>query len=633
MLYLVVRFVTKVSSLIAKVTTIIKDFFNFAYTKTPLGSFFKNIPKSFSGIIAGAKRLGSKALKPIEAIRDALFGFVGILTGQTEFKMPTISGVLDFFDSLKKKVGDARNILGDFFGSLFSSLIGSEKTGKIAKLLGDAFGAIGNVLSPLKNAFGGVGEAVVAFYNKLKGAASIGDAFKKIVESVKERLSGIGKVVTDFLSSSGLDKAVNAVQDFVGKVLTYISGLDPAKVMLAAFTLALIRAIMNIGDAASSANNMFFAFSKFPDALNNTLAAMKKAIMGSTVVQFSIAISSIAGSLALLSKMDQKDLRESAKTLIMVAGAIGIIVGALMLLQKFTGGTALLTTASGFAGLGAAILLLSLSLIALDKVDFNHLLDDIKALGAIVAMMTAVALILGHGGTLSIAGALSLLSFAIAITKVVDALAKISALMNSGAVSEKTINQLIKLMGALAVLGFVAGRVGIGAGIGLLGVMASLLMFRRVLLALAGPSFDYSLIEKNLDKISSVMGMFGALLLMLRLGGKYALGAGIAILAITGALFGMKSILVELSNIEFKSATGYLFAIDTLRSLIVGMSMMLLATHFAGKYAVKAAIAISMLTVSMTLIAGLMFIAANNEKHLAAAERAMHLSELYATSS
>lgn len=605
-LYATLYLASRVPVLISKVYKSIKDFLNLAYTKTPLGSFLKNAPKMFSSLLRGARTLASNALKPLTAVRDVLAGFIGLLTGKIEFKMPTISSISSIFDAVKTKVGEARTAVVGFFTSLVSSVANSKYGSAAIQAITNALAAVGIKVEPLKAAFDKVGTAIVSFYEKLKNASSIGDVFKIIVDGIKARFDAIKKTVETFLSTSGLDKVLAKVKDFIDKLLTYFKGLEPAQVMLAAFTFAVIRAVMNLGTAFESAGDAFYNFGQLPLAIKNFFSSITKAIKGSIVMQVASAFTMIAGSLALLSKMDQAALRESAVTMGKLTVALGGMIAVIALLP--TNGGALLAAGAALGGFGAAILFLTGALIALDQVNFVHLMEDAKALGIVVGMLTAAMVAIGFSGKVGLAGTFTLLSFAISIRQVVKALAEVSGLMSSGMVTEDVVNQLIKMMGALALLSVAAGRLGVGTGIGLMAVLGSLMLFRKILVQLADPSFNYNAIIQNIDNISTVFAMFGALMLMARLAGRNALGAAALVLSISVVLVVIKNVLTDLSELELATFPRIYAGLEVLRTIFRGLALVIAATFLAGKNAIKAAVGLSILTLVITGVVGILSI-------------------------
>lgn len=445
-------------------------------------------------MLKGWKDLGGRA-SLIEAVRNAFHGILDVIAPVKEafneiFPAMTGQQLFNLTEGLKKlteqfKIGEttAANLKSTFKGVFALLDIGVMAIKALAKGAFDLVGAILPVGDGLLGITGGIGEFVVGLRDSLKA----GDGFNKmvtgitdvlkiaigwiegLVNAINESFKGFGDVDT-----SGLDALSNKVQvrfapfEALGNAIKWvfdgIVGVVQKAIPIAARFASLVgEAFGGLTDTITNAINsgdfsqvldivntgllggLIYGIKKFVDALSGiteNAGGFLEAITG--------ILDGVKGSLEAY----QSTLK--AKTLITIAGALGILAASLVALslidsEKLTGALGAMTAmfvelfasmaifekimgsagfknmgkmAVGMIGLSTAVLILSNALQNIGSLDLGQILKGLGGIAALVAILAKTAdvmgknekaMIKGAGQMVLLSGALVILSGALKI--------------------------------------------------------------------------------------------------------------------------------------------------------------------------------------------------------------------------
>ena len=465
-------------------------------------------------LLTGVKDAFESIITPATEARNKMLEF----WNQNGGRDAVIKGLSNTFQSL----GKVMSSIGDAWKEVFPSMTGpklvelSEKfkdfTGKLKvsdetadkikstfkgvfdvfKTVGSAVGSVLKGLSPLTGVFSTIGKIVLTVTSGIgKFASAISDAvdkskvFDKISSGLQNAIKGIGNVfnsISDAVSTffnylgnldfskafgfigkgfSAIGDILKPVFDALGKALGTIDFNTITKAMQTGTFLNVLKTLKDtfkeVSDIGESAKGVFNSFKGIGKSVKETLNAVKESLVAW-----------------------QNDLQ--AKTILKIAGAIGILAGALLILATIDGKK----LATGLAGMAAIFGELTLAYIAMFKfTKGGSLFDGVS--GKLYAMSISI---------LILAAALKILStieVGEMMTGLVGLFALLGAMVASLKLFDKEANNLKKTASALIVFGIAMGVMAgalkllgsidsetLGGGLfALFGVLTELALFLR----------------------------------------------------------------------------------------------------------------------------------------------------------
>ena len=398
----------------------------------------ENLKRTFKGFFAIISIVG----QVISAIVSALFGLAGATA-------PVGSGILGITGSL-----------GDFLVALDAAL----KQGKFfEEFLGGIVGVIRTVVSALSGidlskGFAGISEAL----SKLD-FSFLGDSFNRIIARFKPLSDGlaafgiqvdkiIGYLMPVFLLfgmqvSNAVNAATKAFSDFMTNInfdtLTDIFNVG----LVAGIGLAIKKFIGLLSGVTEGAGGIVGGLKDVLDGITGSLEAMQNSLKAKTLITIAGAIGILAASALVLSTIDSARLTSA---LVGITVMLGQLMGSLALFDLLSknGLTGVSKAAAVLVVLGVAIGILAASVKTLSGLDWGELARGLVGvtvlLGALVAASAGLSKV---GGGLT-KGAVGLILVATAIRILAEAVKALGAL---DLVSlAKGVSGVIVVLGALA---------------------------------------------------------------------------------------------------------------------------------------------------------------------------------------
>lgn len=399
----------------------------------------------------------------------------------------TVSGAKEF--SFLKIIGDRISILGvrfEYATYKFKKFLSSAEG---EKKINDVFNKIFHALKSIKDAFSEAKEKAAEFKDSLTG---IGDG-----ESFFSKIAGVVKKVVDWISNA-FGTLKTSIQNAFGKdggvgltavlsnLLKALLGFTAIKGLGKIFS-GIGKAIGGIGSIGEFLQNPASIFSNFFDGLKEMLGFNKEE--GSFVKDLktiAISIGILAASLALLASIPEDK----------IAGAMGHLttllvemIGAIKTLDFIKPGKEVSKAATALLMIAGAMLVLSLSLKILSKIDPDSMKMAWEAMSlSLLSMVAALTLIdqmklsgkrmLAAGAAImGIATAMLVLTASLAILSFIpgDKLTKAWEAMSLSLLSMVAALYLLKGVGAGSMLAAGAAMVGIAAAMLILSVSLAVL--------------------------------------------------------------------------------------------------------------------------------------------------------------
>lgn len=417
-----------------------------------IGGGFDNFTSNIDTVVAKFKDFISSAIEPLRnaltwlkeniSLKDI---FSGLVAGSTVKAFSNIAGVF-------QKIQD---VIDDFTGE------GGEKVKGIKESITDLLGTLGDTLQ--------------TFQTQVKATSLL-----EIAAAVTLLVSSL-----DTLSNLDAGQAISGVA-VIGTLMTElnvslksISGVNSKGIIKSAAAMILVaKAVNTLSKAIASVGSLSFnQIAKGLGSVSVSLFALSKAAqaIGKTKVSLksSIAVLALAEACKILSKAVEKIGSMNFKSIVKGVGGIGAVltelVGATVILDKFTGGKGAVTGAAAVLILAQALSKIGPALESVGKLSWDKIKTGLVGIGLALVEMTAVIAVLSNttGIDGGITSAASILILALALKPIGDELTALSGLS-----WDQIKTGLAAMGGALAELVIALSVAGISGLSGLIGAIS-----------------------------------------------------------------------------------------------------------------------------------------------------------------
>ena len=417
-----------------------------------IGGGFDNFTGKIDTIVGKFKDFISSAIEPLKnaltwlkeniSLNDI---FNGLIAGSTVKAFSNIAGVF-------QKIQDA---IDDFTGD------GGEKVKGIKESITDLLGTLGDTLQTF--------QTQVKATSLLEIAAAV-----TLLVSSLDTLSDLdaGQAISGVAVIGVLMKELNMS-------LRSISGMDSKGVIKSAAAMILVaKAVNTLSKAIASVGSLSFSqIVKGLGGVSASLFGLSKAAqaIGKTKVSLksSIAVLALAEACKILSNAVEKIGSMNFKSMVKGIGGIGVVltelVGATVILDKFTGGKGAVTGAAAVLILAQALSKIGPALESVGKLSWDKIKTGLTGIGLALVEMTAVIAVLSNttGIDGGITSAASILILALALKPIGDELTALSGLS-----WDQIKTGLAAMGGALAELVIALSVAGISGLSGLIGAIS-----------------------------------------------------------------------------------------------------------------------------------------------------------------
>lgn len=517
--------------------------------------------------------------------------------------------VVELFKQLLEYLKPIGDWVIDHMINGFEKLVNMDYS-KITNWAVDGF----NILNRSFDTFmGNVGYAISKvqdFFNAL-GAKGSGANLKTFTLGFKKLDTAMVNFFKNFAGSNvinnlnnQLDRVFDSFGRVIGVVLDLTTGLDASRILIYAFGTAIVTTTFSIGKLINSASKALDSITGLTTGITDISNAISERIKPDKFKNIAVAITILAGALVVMSLVDSEKLISATAALGILMGAFTAVTVALALVNKFLLGTAELTKSfqalsSGLIMISGAFLMLAAGLLVLSNVDPSKVANAMLALVGVLALLVASVAALSALAPKLSAGGFMLLAFSGSMLMLVNTMIKIAEVDTNSILD--SFNALLSMTLIMISISSAASRVKLGGALGLIVAVQSLIMLADVLEELS-----------NRDPAKLLMGVtysiplileLSALMLVTNLAGKNAVKAGVALIAISGALILLSEAVEALGAMEpamiFKGIT----AVGLLEILFAGLIM---ATKFSGKNAASAGAAIAAMSVAILVLVAAM---------------------------
>ena len=582
---------SRIGSAISSGASFIWDALTNVFSK--IGDFVGNVDWTSVGrtviekIAQGLSAAGEFTAKVASSIKDAITGaieridFGAIWDGIKDFGSRAREASVDFKDGVREALqGDDLEIEVDIKASGDTDLdsilpnraqIEGSKSllESVKEFFGGMFGGGGgyeSLRATFGEGFGGflqsISEGISEFGQSLKNLGSfftnpVSAVFGNINAAIREGLSSVGLSLEDGVE--GIARGFTNLAE-VFDVHQWVQTISTGVMALSMFRFTesfngLVKSIKSIPDGIGS----------ILTSVSNHIKTLSRAAMmaatGDFILKLAISIAVLAASIWLLSGLNDEDLIQAGKGLLMIAAALGGLGFALSKLEVASGlGMALLGVAFGLLGIAVAIKLLS-------SISWETMTSGLIKLGLTLAVFAGVMHAFPKHSVLKNAFALALLAG--------------SALMFYSAIRLFSTLNPEDFIGGLTAMVLVIGGIGLAmrafpAETKLMSIAASILVLSVAVRIFASALKEIAAIPAGdigksfLTIAGGLLVLGGALYLMNKFAGTGGKVVVAQLLGIGGALLLMAVALKVLQGIEWDEISSGFFALAGLLLVLAG---------------------------------------------------------------
>lgn len=482
---------------------------------------------TFSNVLEGVKNIvvyiGSLIIKTFGQIGTTLWNFG---KNAYTFLVNNFGGAFTFIG----------NVVGNLFGALkalfHSFLEGVQKTGSI---LGGIKNMFGSFIEMGKGVFETLKSIAQPIFAKVIGV--LGEVFHKfsiVIDNLTKtltpsRIAALAFVAVMLMLSVALKNFLNMITETLPKTIN-----------------ALVSLPLSLSKVTDQAAGLLGDLRKKLQQ-NNTMTKLTDLIKS-----LAIAIAVLAGSLALLSQMDQDKLKTSAIVLgALTAGFMAFTI-AIMFMAKHIGKNRKELSAGfrqivmGMMAMGVAVAALAASFYILDGVNQRGLIAKALVIAALTAVLGAVARKMAKDSPQFTKGCVGILIFAFSLNRVIKALVTLT---------EQPIHKIYAALPALMLM------------MGMFGVLASIISKIKmpstlgILMMIIG-------LKLCMDEIKGVMSLFAE---ANPVGFLVALGSTITAIVVLTKILGKVAAKLSFNLKQFSLALVAMAGATALLALVVKM--------------------------------------------------------------
>lgn len=377
----------------------------------------------------------------------------------------------------------------------------------------------------------------------------------------------------------------------------FTSKIDPAKMLVAGFGVALTAALGSITGVMTAAKGTFTSITGVFKQLTDNL----KAVRPSKYEKVALAILALAGALVVMSMVDSEGLKQATKSMLELMAAFTIMMAGMAAINKF------LLTSNGIeskmAGisttmilLAGSMLLMATSLAVLSKVDPEGIGKKLLALAAAMAILGAFSVAMAKFVPVMTANSASILAFSGAVLLVVHSLEKLEN-VKLGTI-KSAMGTLVVIMGLMATASKLSGKATFNSAVGMILSIVAILAMVKILQKLSQVNF-----AKIAEGLLPMIPLMMTLILVSKSTSKasqYAAKAGVAAIAIAGATLILVETITKLGAIPRGELTKGTIAAIAVMGMFAIICKSLSSTS---QYAAKAGVTIVLMSAAMLILA------------------------------
>ena len=568
-----------------------------------------------------------KSFKDSSFLKDANTNISNFLNTIKDGFPSVVSKTVDVFKKIGEVLLNAFSKIKEYSTNIKDSITQSELFNRILLSIID----VGN---KIVNFFKDVIDAAKLLYLALKGYDDL--KFSDVIQTFKDffaLLNGGNTVATDseaFESAETgvsnfqstlqikMDKAAAILDDFKKKISSFVDFIknnindNLGSILAIALLGSLIyeshktlkvldKFVSAISTFSSSAKQFTSSLTGFISNGSKVLKSIANRNNAEIIMVFARAIGMLALSLWVIALIPEDRLASSVATLIGLMTVFGIFSAILLKIPNLGALAESWKPIIAFAG---AILLLASSLAIIANLPQENLVNSVAAIGILMAMMGIVSGALARYAPQLSKGCSSMILFAFAIRSMVGTITQINEMKVED--PAKIIKVLGTIVGAMVALTLVGKRLTFSSGSGMFLLVLSVKLLLNEINEMA--KMDEKTIEAGLKGVISILMILVIVMRFVRGASAESSKAGGAVLAMAAGVVLIVYAIKALTKIEQSEIDK---AMNAITKLLLLFSVIVVVSRFAGQNAAKAGVMLLLMSISIGILAGVMWLLKN----------------------
>lgn len=415
-----------------------------------------NIISSIAGFLGKIKDV-LVLIKDIFAVLIQKIGQIQIVKNIINWLSVGLSKISDILFFIARRVGTIIDAVRNFkisdVVSKLSEFLERIKGSDLFSGNGNLFKSdgISNFVSNIVNGFKTLGS-------KLANNPIVG-YLKNMLTYMVQVFSGVKKEFKGLMNSFG-----DFAKQFDIKTLLVVAGI-----------ISFVSLVVKMNRALGAAQSVLVGLKKTLNIINLTLTTVQNRFLASSTMANILAIAAAIGvlaiSLKILAEVPQDELQHSAIVFAQVSVVLGALAGGLyLLMSKLDGGK---STLVGVIAMSAAIGLMVVAFNSLKEVDISETIYRLTVLGSMAVIVGGITALLAKFAPSMASGALSILAVSASMLILAKAIQNVTNMGDMDAIASNA-SAMCRVLVSFSVVMFAMRGIKLGAGLGLLGMVASI---------------------------------------------------------------------------------------------------------------------------------------------------------------
>lgn len=458
---------------------------------------------------------------------------------------PVINSVEKALDDAKKKIKSY--FTWDSVNKTLTTIY--DKVKKFITIIKDFTNRIKTFFTNLKQ-----GKSVVESFKE-----SFGDIIDKIKE-LKENLVNFFRDIFEKGDEIGekfnLAEIQQAIHDFV-------QNITPEQITMIAVAGSFMLIALNLLRLSDAMRNAVEAFTGIGVALKNVINSYIKKQKSTIlqVAEAIVIVAASLWVLAEIPKEKLENAVGALITITVCLGALALaLAGVGVIMHKWGGEKSMVELAAGLVFVAGAFMTAVLALKVLEYVKLDGIIGKLAALAVIMVGLVGLSVLMGKIDRFS-KGSITMIAIAGALLITTEALARISQIPLDQI--DSAVTTIYKIMIGLAALTFAAGKVGIFSAVGLIAIILTLDKILPMLEKIVSYDYTAMEegMKKNEEILKRVGLVLGAMVIIGAIAGNRLKGAAVAMLSIAatlGILVGVAKLASMLKPSELRQGENFI---------------------------------------------------------------------------
>lgn len=424
-------------------------------------------------------------------------------------------------------------------------------------------------------------------------------ALKKNLTDFFDSLFSKGDEINDKFDLKAIQQAIH---DFV-------TNITPDQVTMLAVATAFGLIALNMLRLSDAMRNAVEAFTGVGVALKNVINSYVKKQKSTIlqIAEAIVIVAASLWVLSTIPQADLEKAVGALITIgAVLAGLVGVLTLAGIALKNLGGGKSLVELAGGLVIASGAFMVAVLALKALEYVKLDKIAGKIVALSVIMLGLVGLSTLMGKIDKFS-KGSITMLAVAGALLMCSTALAKIGEI--PAAKMQKSLDAVLKMMFALAAITFAAGNVGVFSAVGLIAIVMTMSKILPMIEDMVNYDYTkiQTGLKKNEEVVKKLGMVVGAMVILGAIAGNRLKGAGIAMLSLSAtfaALLGIAKLASMMKPSELAQGEKFMWHMTAMFAVLELLSSKSRLGMFGGKNGGEGTKAFTRIAVAMSILLG-----------------------------